>query len=63
VSIYNLTEAVSDGVERSVNDWSKNYVLEAISEGIERAISHTIREEMIQAIKDELMKGEKPCKS
>jgi uncharacterized protein YllA (UPF0747 family) len=62
-SSYSLIEAITDGVERTADGWIKGLVIGAIAEGVERAISHTIREEMIQAIKDELMKGEKPCKS
>jgi hypothetical protein len=38
-------------------------LFEAIADGVERAFKRTSKQEICNAIREELMKGEPPCKS
>lgn len=57
-------EAVREGVSDCFAEGivSTYNLFEAIADGVERAFKRTSKQAICNAIKDELMKGEKPCK-
>ena len=58
-------EALKEGIHDAYSKGApEGYAsIESIFEGIERSFQKRFQKSAIEAIKDELMKGEKPCKS